>query len=408
MAGKRHSSGSGKGARWQNEKVNDAYDRYAELMIEKIEHFTGGDYKKQWFTDGEALWPKALYGKNYNGINAMMLMFVSMKYHFSSPYWATGNRIHSLNFKEDNGTKVAATDDNGNPLPFVHILKGQHSCPVILTKTNIKNRKTGEAISVREYMEMDNDQREDYDVYSFRRVYPVFNLDQTNLSEARPELYQKLHEQFVPKKLADNFTFANLDCMIKDNLWVCPIELKYQDTCCYRLRDDSILMPEREQFESNHAFYKNLLHEMVHSTGAESRLNRFQKEGDKMFNYGREELVAELGAAMTAHHYGLESTIKEDSIAYLKGWLKNIKEDPSFLRSVLNDVRLAVPYITTRIDEVLDIEKKESVKDDLRDGDGVTVDIDEDGDINYVESDLGADKKQGEDEKNEHRFRMGR
>ncbi len=410
MAGKRYSSGSGNGgARWQNEKVNDAYDRYAELMIEKIRHFTGGDYKKQWFTEGEALWPKSLYGKDYHGTNAMMLMFVTMKEHYSSPFWATSARIHNLNFIESSdGSKVAATNDNGDPLPFVHVKKGEHSFPVILTKTNVKHIETGESISIHDYMDMDTSQRENYYVYSVRRVYPVFNIDQTNLSEVRPEYFEKLHEGLKPQKITDDFRFPEVDRMIDNNLWVCPIELKYQDKCCYRLRDDSILMPEREQFESSHSFYKTLFHEMIHSTGAENRLNRFNNDGDKMFNYGREELVAELGAAMTAHHYGLESNIKDDSISYLKGWLNGIKEDPSFLRTVLSDVRLAVPYLTTRIDDVLNIEKKESLKEDLRDADGVIIDIDEDGDMNIVENDLGADKKQGEDEKKERTFRMGR
>ena len=55
--------------------------------------------------------------------------------------------------------------------------------------------------------------------------------------------------------------------------------------------------------------------------------------------YAREELVAELGSALVAQRYGMTKHIKEDSCAYLKGWLDELKESPQFIKTTLLDVK---------------------------------------------------------------------
>ena len=63
-------------------------------------------------------------------------------------------------------------------------------------------------------------------------------------------------------------------------------------------------------------------------------------------------MVAELTAAMVAQYYGLDKHIKDDSAAYLKSWLKSLKEDASFIKTVLLDVKRAAAMLTFKIDEV--------------------------------------------------------
>ena len=50
-----------------------ALDRFAELMIQKISSISN-DWEKPWFTEGMMKWPKNLSGREYNGLNAFMLM----------------------------------------------------------------------------------------------------------------------------------------------------------------------------------------------------------------------------------------------------------------------------------------------------------------------------------------------
>ena len=98
---------------------------------------------------------------------------------------------------------------------------------------------------------------------------------------------------------------------------------------------------------------------MGHSTGAENQLNRL-KPGQTFGSaeYAREELVAELGAALVAQRYGMTKNIKEDSAAYLKSWLNSLHESPDFLKTTLFDVKRSTGMITQRIDKIaLDIEQ---------------------------------------------------
>ena len=48
-----------------------ALDKFAELMIEKIESLKNSDgWKQPWFTEGSLRWPRNLSGREYNGMNA--------------------------------------------------------------------------------------------------------------------------------------------------------------------------------------------------------------------------------------------------------------------------------------------------------------------------------------------------
>lgn len=93
----------------------------------------------------------------------------------------------------------------------------------------------------------------------------------------------------------------------------------------YSPLSDSIGLPTREQFDTPASFYSTAFHEMVHSTGHESRLNREFGGGFGSEPYGKEELVAEMGAAFVAATIGLEQITP--SAEYLAGWLKKIRGD---------------------------------------------------------------------------------
>ena len=95
---------------------------------------------------------------------------------------------------------------------------------------------------------------------------------------------------------------------------------------------DHVQMPERHQFRSGEGYYQTLFHELVHSTGHESRLNRFSGDeriaafGDQ--NYSREELVAEVGAATISARLGIQCEATEaNTNAYVKHWADAIRED---------------------------------------------------------------------------------
>ena len=152
---------------------------------------------------------------------------------------------------------------------------------------------------------------------------------------------------------ADRITqLLPVDTMIRDKLWICPIKPKHQDEAYYSITRNEIIVPEKEQFQSGEAFYGTLFHEMVHSTGAEGVLDRLQPTSFGSKEYAREELVAELGSALIAQRYGMTKHIKEDSCAYLKGWLDELKESPQFIKTTLLDVKRASSIVTQKVDKI--------------------------------------------------------
>ena len=117
-----------------------------------------------------------------------------------------------------------------------------------------------------------------------------------------------------------------------------------------------------------------MLHEMTHSSGHESRLNRLKPAAFGSEEYAREELVAELGSALLASRYGMAKQIKEESAAYLKSWLGSLQESPEFLKTTLFDVKRATSMISQQIDAVQErIEAKPDIMD--VDGDGNTQEV---------------------------------
>ena len=333
-----------------------ALSTFAELMIEKITNLQS-DWKKPWFSPQAAQMPMNLSGRNYNGMNSVVLMLMQEKNGWQTSRYATFDRIVSMNFtKGKDGKSVPAVDADGNKLPHVGINKGEKSTPVMLTIFTCVNQETKERIKYDDYKQLSQEERANYAVYPKLQVYNVFNLDQTNLKEARPEIYQKFLDEADGRRFESSEgmrDFPALDAMIEKDLYVCPIKPTHGDDAYYSISRDEIVIPEKSQFIDGESFYSNLLHEMSHASGSESRLNRLkpsQSFGSEA--YGREELVAELTAALVSSQYGMEKHVKSDSAAYLKSWLNSLHQDPQFIKTTLMDVKRSASFIGQRLDAV--------------------------------------------------------
>ncbi len=342
-----------------------ALDTFADMMIEKIESLGSKDsWQKPWFTEGTLSWPKNLSGREYNGMNALLLTMLCEKKGYELPVFCTFNRAVGLNYQTDKqGNKKQMLDANGEPLPKVSINKGEKSFPVILTSFTVVNKETKEKIPYDDYKRMSGEEQKEYNVYPKLNVYQVFNVAQTNLKEARPDLYARLEAENKPEKAlvkeGDMYSFPAVDQMFKEQRWICPINIEHQDSAFYSISRNQITIPEKSQFKDGESWYGTAFHEMVHSTGAENQLNRLKPQsGFGSEEYAREELVAELGSALVCQKYGMTKNLKEDSAAYLKSWLGSLKETPSFIKTTLMDVKKATSILSQRIDEVA-LEMKE-------------------------------------------------
>lgn len=115
----------------------------------------------------------------------------------------------------------------------------------------------------------------------------------------------------------------------------------------YRPEEDKVGRPDLGHFKEAAEYYCTLFHELVHSTGHPSRLGRFVS-GVAAFGserYSKEELVAEMGAAMLCGHCGLAPATIENSAAYVGNWLAVLKNDPKMVVQAAAKAQAAANHI---------------------------------------------------------------
>ncbi|WP_373257314.1 zincin-like metallopeptidase domain-containing protein [Phocaeicola vulgatus] len=340
MAGYRRNSNDGPSAE------DKALDLFAEMMIDRIETISK-DWTKPWITEGSLGWPKNLSGREYNGMNALMLLLHCENEGYKIPRFCTFDCVQRMNKPTEKQAK------EGVELPRVSVNKGEKSFPVMLTTFTCIHKETKEKIKYDDFKKLSDEEKKMYNVYPKMQVFRVFNVQQTNLQEARPELWNKLaNENAVKLDESEKMSFEPMDVMIRDNRWICPIKPMHQDKAYFSISKNEIVVPEKAQFKDGESYYGTLWHEMTHSTGIEGQLDRIKPTAFGSDEYAREELVAELGSALVAQRYGMSKALKEESCAYLKSWLEQLKESPQFIKTTLLDVKKATSLVTQNVDKI--------------------------------------------------------
>ncbi len=321
-----------------------ALDRFTEMMIERMEQMKSSDWKKGWIGGaGYAGLPQNVGGRNYSGSNSFFLQLQTAAKGYELPVYLTFNQAHNLK---------------------AHVLKGEKAFPVVYWDMMVKD-KDGKRISSDEYRAMSKEERKGLEAIPFVKSFPVYNVAQTNLAEVQPERMKKLTEKFKLPELRDTegmYAHAALERMIQTQGWLCPIKAdKQEGGAYYSPSKDIVVLPMKAQFNIGNTpeetyrggmeFYSTMLHEMTHSTMTPERLNREMggRFGDP--KYAKEELVAELTAAMISHSMGFDSKITDNSAAYLDSWIGVLKKEPKFIVSIMADVNKASDMILDHVDK---------------------------------------------------------
>lgn len=265
----------------------------------------------------------------YSGINAIYTALTRVAYGYKSKLWFTFSKVQSLNGKVwDNTEKKWHKVKNVNTLP-VRIRPGSHSVPICYwnvreikdEKGNLVLDKNGDPVRI-----------------PFLKTYTVFNGDDIENFDTTPFEKQSTDVSVVDcQKIADSLLSAYKN----------HPEVSYtdSDSAFYQVNTDKIFIPEPCQFVSVSEFASTLAHELAHSTGHASRLNRISTSTTKK-DYAKEELVAEFTAAMVLAHLGIEEmpTLK-NSAAYLKNWLSFLSGSPGILFDVVSSANKACEMI---------------------------------------------------------------
>ena len=328
-------------------RINSALQTFADMIIDRMEVIEASNWKQGW-TDGEAMigLPQNVTGRVYTGSNAFLCQLHTMKKNYKVPVYFTIKQIKDL-----------------GAFPK----KGEKSIPIFKWGLSIYNRETGKKATLKEYDSLPKEERDEkYKVIPYLKIFNEWNIDQTNLEEVNKEKYDALLSKFEAKEIRDDngmYSNAAIDQMLASQSWVCSIEYTQQNpSALYNKSKDVIIVPRKDQFnisdtpeeiyKDGEEYYSSLIHEMAHSTGHESRLNRLNPDGKfGGEEYAKEELVAELTAAMVGSALGFDSRIRDNNTAYLKSWMSALKKEPKFLLSVMSDVNKASAMVIEHIDE---------------------------------------------------------
>ena len=333
-----------KGTDYKN-SGDKAIDKFCSLMIERMQSMKASDWRQGW-TNGKGTMlgmPQNLSGRNYSGTNSFFLQMDTAMNAYRTPVYMTFMQAQKENLR---------------------IKKGAQSMPVIYWDLNIKDER-GKRVAESDYKQMSRGEQAKCEVRPFLRAFSVFNVDQTNLEEVNKEKYDAIVDRFKGPQLRDTqgmYENRALDRMFERQEWICRVQNdRIVDGAYYSPARDMVIIPMKEQFnigknaeeifKDGMEYYSSALHEMTHSIGTASRLNRDKgaKFGDA--KYAKEELVAELTAAMVGNTLGFDKRILNNNAAYMDGWINALREEPKFIVSVMADVNKASKMILEKIDE---------------------------------------------------------
>ena len=285
------------------ERVFEERKELVENIIIDLENGKKPFWQEQWLT------PKPINptnGVSYRGINLIKLYIAAEKMGFKDNRWLTYKQAVSKKWK---------------------IKKGATATKLEFWKWEIIKKMKDDDGNEKEIK-----QQLDSPIVSY---FNVFNAEQI---------------ENIPKNTSNNKIFKNNELaekLIRNS--EASIKHTFTDNAYYSRNEDEIIIPNREYFKTENDYYSVIFHEMAHSTGHESRLNREKHKRQFDKKYAKEELIAEISSMFLQLELGIEITNNKDHFenhkAYIKHYIELLKETPSILFSIIREAEKASEYI---------------------------------------------------------------
>ena len=312
------------------EKIEFERQKIADKVLEQIEN-NNLEWAAGWHKLRNAPF-NAKTEKRYNGTNLLILHFEGVKKGYEDPRWLTFNQAKDLGAQVKAGEKATT-----------------------IFHWNEYDKKTKKAP---DWEELNKLPREEYDKYVQDNIsysvsyHSVFNAEQCN----------GLEKYVVPTLSAEELAKQNEKIEQVIAASEAPVLYDGENRAFYNHREDKIHLPKIENFKTKNDYYATALHEIAHSTGHESRLNRNLKGGtfgDE--NYAIEELRAEFASLFMQYELDLNFDAKhfENHSAYIQGWSKAIKEDKNVLFAAIKDAGKIATYVRENYAEQENTKKNE-------------------------------------------------
>lgn len=286
---------------------NKARDELVKMYVNSLEEGII-PWEKMWKTKTPE---SGITGKKYRGINNLILSFVAEQRGYKDNRWCTFNQISKNKWK----------------------LKDAKGKGVTVEYIGMKNKKDNRIYTFDEYrkiIENNPEQEKDFSIRKFN--YTVFNADHIEGISNQKEQQKEI--------ISNNY----VDNIIKN------LGVKYEEKgheAYYNPITDEVVIPPSNIFKNTYAYYATQLHELAHSTGHKTRLDRDLSGKFKSESYAKEELRAEISSSFLMQELRLEYDDKhlQNHKAYVRGWLDIIKNKPQELFQAISDANKIVSYL---------------------------------------------------------------
>ena len=314
-----------------NEEKNAAYEKLTpqrkQLVDKVMENLEKGNlfWTQGWVSSGAP--ESAITGKKYRGINNLFLSLIAMSENYGDNRWATFKQM------EEKGWTFKK-DEEGNSLA-----KGKGASIEYYEMRDKETKKRFDRSVLDGMTASEQQEYMDKNVYWLRKFYRVFNCSLMDGVPAKEKPQIDVNDR-------NDRAEAILDYWDKNEA-----KIVYGGSrAFYRTDTDEVHLPDRADFKSTQEFYSTALHEIGHSTGHESRLNRdlsgrFGSEG-----YAMEELRAEIASIFMEQDLEIEPSEGrlQNNVAYIQSWKEEIKENPNALFTAITDADKIAKYVSER------------------------------------------------------------
>lgn len=292
------------------EYLNKTREQITEMFLHALKNENGLAWKQQWTNTGV---PRNMEsGRNYRGINHVLLKFVADDRQYTDPRWCTFHQAQEHGHKIRKGEK-------GTPVEYWYVYDKKNQC-------SLNFREAKERLK-------ENPELATFLIPSCKTFY-VFNAEQM---DGVPPI-QTL--EFEPVPVAEQF-LQNLQGAM--NL---PV-IHGGDRACYLPARDEVHLPEKKHFLNETAYYSTALHEIGHASGHSSRLDRELSGGFGSPEYAMEELRVEIASCMLSNELHLPGDEEHDRNhqAYVVSWISHIEKNPNVLMKAIQDAEGIADYL---------------------------------------------------------------
>lgn len=321
------------------EIVCDNRKKLVDKIVERLEE--GHNIWKLNWKPSNLLPQNPVSNVKYKGINRFILGFTCEEKGYDDPRWITMKQAIEKGYK---------LKDNQEPIICEKWI-WEKKVPDIDEKTG-EQKIDEKGNKIFKIEELSRPICNYFKVYNAKQFIDFPELEENiNLMED----WKNDEKQMKILNIADNFI----------NSSKCLINEVNRNTNAYSPVLDEIFIVPRKQFKSAEDFLGTVLHEMSHSTGHETRLNRgFGKEVTKNKEYAMEELIAELSTTFLEAELGINLEFENtEHLDYLGSWIETLKEDPNILYKICKEASMASEYLFENYQ--LELEKTKDYEEEI-------------------------------------------